>query len=72
MKQSGNLFSELCEDDVVCFLAERHHVTPERLLHGFLAGEASLLLEPNEVEILNGLSRRVGENRIADRKRRQS
>ncbi|CCY37679.1 unknown [Alistipes sp. CAG:831] len=57
----------LCEDDAVCFIAYRHHVTPQRLLRGFLAGELScegrggvrsdapIFLEPNEMEILKAI-----------------
>lgn len=57
----------LCEDDAVCFIADRHHVTPQRLLRGFLAGELScegrggaqadvpICLEPNEMEILKAI-----------------
>lgn len=57
---------ELCADEAVCFIADRHHITPQQLLHYFLYGEistnvaapvkATIHLEPNEIEILKGLS----------------
>lgn len=66
MKQDTELPEELCTDEAVCFIADRHHVTPSQLLHYFLFGEASMggmasakatiPLEPNEIEILKGLS----------------
>ena len=43
-------------DEAVCFIAGRHHVTPQQLLRHFLRGESSIPLEANEVEILKGLS----------------
>ena len=41
---------------MVCFIADRHHVTPQQLLRCFIYGETSIPLEANEVEILKGLS----------------
>lgn len=55
MKRKIEFPEELCADEAVCFIADRHNVTPRRLLRDFLVGETSLSLEPNEVEILNGL-----------------
>lgn len=56
---------ELCADEAICFIADRHHVTPQQLLHYFLAGKFSPMsetsanvlipLEPNEIEILKGI-----------------
>jgi len=67
MKNDIDYPKGLCEDDAVCFIADRHHVTPQRLLRGFLAGELScegrggapadapICLEPNEMEILKAI-----------------
>ena len=56
--------------NLVCFIAYRHHVTPQQLLRHFLYGEASIPLEDNEVEILKGLSELVEDNRITNIKTR--
>lgn len=70
MTQEAELPEELCTDEAVCFIADRHHVTPQQLLRHFLfegtsAGirapeKAGIALEPNEIEILKGLSDAVG------------
>lgn len=67
MEQHTCLQEDLCADEAVCFIADRHHVTPQQLLSHFLAVESSpeggarpgaeIPLEPNEMEILKGLSR---------------
>ena len=64
MKQETELPEELCADEAVCFIADRHHVTSQQLLRYFLYGETSIALEDNEVEILKGLSEQVKEDRI--------
>ena len=52
---------ELCEDDVVCFMADRYHISPQTLLRLFLMQndtgntECELQLEDNEMEILRDL-----------------
>ncbi len=69
MKQKTELPEELCTDEAVCFIADRHHITPQQLLHYFLCGETSIHLEPNEVEILKGLSELIENNRIINIKR---
>ena len=66
MEPKTNYPKELCTDEAVCFIAERHRVTPQQLLHSFLVGEYSsgiaasdntrIYLESNEIEILKGLS----------------
>ena len=62
MKRQSNFPEALCADEAVCFIADRHHVTPQQFLRHFLAGasssgsEASIRLEQNEIEILKGLS----------------
>ena len=70
MKQKTELTEELCADEAVCFIADRHHITPQQLLRHFLYGEISLALEDNEVEILKGLSEQVKDDRITNIKTR--
>ncbi len=59
--------NELYEDEVVCFIADRHHTTPHMLLQYFLSQEEgvvtdteealrALRLEENEIEILRKLT----------------
>ena len=65
MNQKIELPEELCADEAVCFIADRHHVTPQQLLRNLLWDEISpkvdgpvettIPLEPNEIEILKGL-----------------
>ena len=59
MKQKTELPEDLCADEAVCFIANRHHVTSQQLLRYFFHGETSVPLEPNEVEILKGLSEQI-------------
>ena len=66
MQRKTELPEELCADEAVCFIADRHHVTLRQLLRHFLYGEASIPLEANEVEILKGLSEQVKEDRITN------
>ena len=70
MKPKTELPEELCADDAVCFIADRHHVTPQQLLRYFLyenvhfnvaAPVNAIPLEPNEIEILKGLSGTIKE-----------
>ncbi len=80
MQRKTELPEELCADEAVCFIADRHHVTPQQLLRYFLYGEIStnavapamvtIPLEPNEIEMLNGLSEQVKEDRITNMKTR--
>ena len=70
MKQKTESPEELCADEAVCFIAYRHHVTPQQLLHYFLYGEASIPLEDNEIEILKGLSGMAKDDRITNIKTR--
>lgn len=66
MKPQTDFPQELCTDEAVCFIADRHHVTPQQLLRYFLVEASSskgntsvnplIPLEPNEIEILKGLS----------------
>ena len=66
MKQKTELPEELYADEAVCFIAYRHHVTPQQLLRHFLYGEMSIPLEDNEIEILKGLSGMVENDRITN------
>ena len=61
---------ELCADEAVCFIADRHHVSPQQLLRYFLYGEASVPLEANEVEILKGLSELIKDDKTINIKTR--
>ena len=70
MKQTTELPEDVCADEAVCFIAYRHHVTPQQLLRYFLYGETSIPLEANEVEILKGLSELVKDDRITNIKTR--
>ena len=70
MEGINELPEALCTDETVCFIADRHHVTPQQLLRYFLYGETSIPLEANEVEILNGLSGQVKEDTITNIKSR--
>lgn len=70
MEKINELPEALCTDEVVCFIADRYHVTPQQLLRYFLYGETSIPLEANEVEILNGLSGQVKEDTITNIKSR--
>ena len=70
-KMKTELSEELCADEAVRFIADRHNVTPQQLLRHFLYGEvpanaaapvrAAIPLEPNEIEILKGLSEATKE-----------
>ena len=80
MKPKTELPEELCADEAVCFIADRHNVTPRQLLRHFLYGEvpanaaapvrAAIPLEPNEIEILKGLSELVNEDKLTNIKTR--
>lgn len=67
MEQMTDYPETLCADEAVCFIAGRHNVTPRQLLNGFLLGkietEKGIPLEPNEIEILRGLSGVTGKNK---------
>lgn len=53
------IIRQLCNDEVVSFIANRHKIKTETLLKEFLAGEqnSSLTLLENEWEILRGLKK---------------
>ena len=56
MVQKTALPENLCADEAVCFIADRHPVTPQQLLRYFIPGQTSIPLDANEFEILKGLS----------------
>lgn len=66
MTRKTEISQELCADEAVCFIADRHNVTPQQLLHYFLAeghaagaltpAKTDIPLEANEIEILKALS----------------
>lgn len=65
MNNKKNFSEKLYEDEAICFIANRHHITPLEVVQYFLAWEGtvskqekeptSFLLEENEMEILRGL-----------------
>lgn len=62
MKHYTDIPMELYEDDVVCYIASRYHVSTQEIIRTFLVqsgivhGEISdFHLEDNEIEILKGL-----------------
>ncbi len=67
MNKQTDITTELYDDEVVCFLADRYHTTPNKVLQRFLVQDgiaadadeatAGFLLEENEMEILRGLTR---------------
>lgn len=67
MNKRIDIPSELYEDEVVCFLADRYHTTPRKVVQCFLAQTgctpdeeitlSDFRLEDNEMEILRGLTR---------------
>lgn len=70
MKERVDISAELYEDEAVCFIADRHHVSPQTLVLRFLMQNGILSeteeetltfrLEDNEVEMLRGLANRIG------------
>lgn len=71
MEQTTDHLKDLYADEAVCFIAERHNVTPRQLVHYFLSTLADagtgvarhddIALERNEIEILKGLSGHDGK-----------
>lgn len=66
MKRETNIPTELYEDDAVCFIASRYHVSTQETVRSFLVQSgiipdtrnnetSDLHLEDNEIEILKGL-----------------
>ena len=67
MNKRIDIPSELYEDEVVCFLADRYHTTARKVVQCFLAQTgctpdedislSDFRLEDNEMEIVRGLTR---------------
>lgn len=66
MNQQINIPAALYDDEAVCFIADRYHTTPQKVVQCFLV-QAGLIsdqeetpiafhLENNEMEILRGLT----------------
>lgn len=56
-----NIQEELCNDEVVQYIAYRHHQTPQEIMAWFLPKEKNIqtsCLEDNEIEIIRELIRR--------------
>lgn len=78
MRQKTDFLKELYSDEAVCFIADRHNVTPQQLLHYLHTGESaaesqisgtvSIPLEANEIEILKGLETVSLENKAVSEK----
>ena len=67
MEYMAELLERLCADEAVCFIADRHNVEPQQLLQNFFAGgEVYIHLEPNEVEILKGLSNAAEDDAVTN------
>ncbi len=67
MEQKAELLEKLCTDEAVCFIADRHNVGSQQLLQNFFArGEEYIHLEPNEVEILKGLSSAAEDDAVTN------
>ena len=67
MEYMAELRERLCADEAVCFIADRHNVEPQQLLQNFFAGgEEYIHLEPNEVEILKGLSNAAEDDAVTN------
>lgn len=66
MSKQIDIPTELYDDEVVCFLADRYHTTPKRVVQCFLVQDGmaepeenpiTFHLEDNEMEILRELTR---------------
>lgn len=66
MSKQIDIPTELYDDEVVCFLADRYHTTPKRVVQCFLVQDSIaepeedstfFHLEDNEMEILRELTR---------------
>lgn len=62
MKRDTDIPTELYEDDAVCYIASRYHVSTQEAIRGFLVQSgivhgamSDFRLEYNEIEIIKGL-----------------
>ncbi len=68
MNKQQDISAELYKDDIVLFLAERYHSTPQKIVQQFLVQDGiiedeqpqNFQFEENEMEILRGLTHRNG------------
>ena len=66
MNKQIDIPAALYDDEVICFIADRYHTTPEKVVQFFLAQDSlvsepeedpiAFRLENNEMEILRGLT----------------
>lgn len=66
MTKQMDIPTTLYDDEAVCFIADRYHTTPQKIMQCFLAQNGTLSnpeekpmtvhLENNEMEILRGLT----------------
>lgn len=66
MNELIDISPALYDDEAVCFIADRYHTTPQKVVRCFLvqaglisdmdAGAITFHLESNEIEILRGLT----------------
>lgn len=66
MSKRMNIPEALYDDEVVCFIADRYHATPQKIIQRFLVQDGIISnpeeklvtfhLENNEMEILRGLA----------------
>lgn len=69
MNTQINISTELYEDEIVRFIADRYHTSPQEVIKRFLEQEGIILeekretiiprLEDNEMEILRGLTNSI-------------
>lgn len=67
MNKPNDIPTELYDDEVICFLADRYHTTPKRVIQCYLVQDGicpeqenepiTFRLEDNEIEIMRGLVR---------------
>ncbi len=61
MKQGTDIPEKIYDDEIVCFLADRYHTTPRKVLRQFLEQNTSEMdtgtfrLEENEMAILRDM-----------------
>lgn len=57
MTAKSDISAELIDDELVSYIASRHHLTPESLIRQFREGgnDSDLKLEDNEVAILTDM-----------------
>lgn len=76
---NNDTLKELYEDDAVCFIASRYHVSTQEAVRGFLVQSgiipdirknetSDFHLEDNEIEILKGLMNAYSSTKGKERK----